>query len=67
MNKHGWKKNRTVVEESSIPNLKSLIAGSVTLVNKEIGVYHNFKVIKRYNNSNKYAMCVYLLSEAFRV
>ena len=67
MNKHGWKKNQPVVEEYSIPNLKSLIAGSVTLGNKEIGVYHNFKVIKRYNNSNKYAMCVYLLSEAFYV
>lgn len=51
------KKTQPVGEESFIPNLQSLIAGSVTLGNKEFG----FKVIKRYNNSHKYSICVYLL------
>jgi membrane-bound lytic murein transglycosylase B len=29
-------------------------------------IYDNFKVIKKYNNSNKYAMAVHQLAQAIR-
>ncbi len=62
----GWKYNQTVTNQTSPSNDPAVIELSTYEGSQYWRVYGNFKVIKRYNNSNKYAMAVHQLAQAIK-
>lgn len=68
---HGWHPNTLIATRSHHQHVTTQKEKIITLETGENKkepwiVYHNFQVIKSYNNSNFYAMSVYLLSERIR-
>ncbi len=62
----GWQFNSPVAKPSSRAKSPSIIELSTYDGNEYWHVYPNFKVIKSYNNSNKYAMAVHQLAQAIK-
>lgn len=62
--KHGWQANSPVAELSNQPDAFSTIELSTYSGSEFWYVYPNFKVIKKYNSSDKYAMAVHQLAQA---
>jgi membrane-bound lytic murein transglycosylase B len=64
--KNGWQYRSPVTQEVDDSNDASVIELSTNDGYEYWRVHHNFKVIKRYNNSNKYAMAVHQLAQAIK-
>ncbi len=64
--KHGWQRQRPVTQPSRPSNNESVIELSTYQGSEFWQIHPNFKVIKRYNNSNKYAMAVHQLAQAIK-
>lgn len=64
--KNGWQYKNPVTQEADNVDDPSVIELSTYEGNEYWRVHHNFKVIKRYNNSNKYAMAVHQLAQAIK-
>jgi membrane-bound lytic murein transglycosylase B len=64
--KNGWGYKSPVAQPSSGYYGPSVIELSTYEGNEYWQVHPNFKVIKRYNNSNKYAMAVHQLAQAIK-
>ncbi|MGR8940425.1 MAG: lytic murein transglycosylase [Gammaproteobacteria bacterium] len=64
--KNGWRFNGPVTRPSNSARDESVIELSTYEGNEYWRTYPNFKVIKRYNNSNKYAMAVHQLAQAIK-
>jgi membrane-bound lytic murein transglycosylase B len=64
--KNGWEYKNPVAQEVDDNYDPSIIELSTYEGDEYWRVYHNFKVIKRYNNSNKYAMAVHQLAQAIK-
>ena len=62
----GWQYRGPVAQQASNSYDASVIELSTYEGNEYWRVHHNFKVIKRYNNSNKYAMAVHQLAQAIK-
>ena len=62
----GWRHNNPVAKPAGRSNDASVIELSTYEGNEYWRVYPNFKVIKSYNNSNKYAMAVHQLAQAIK-
>lgn len=63
--KHGWQFRAPVAEQTDSDGF-SIITLSTYSGNEYWEVHPNFKVIKKYNNSDKYAMAVHQLAQACR-
>jgi membrane-bound lytic murein transglycosylase B len=63
--KNGWQNNRPVAEQSKGSG-DSIIELSAINGSEYWHVHPNFKVIKKYNNSDKYAMAVHQLAQAIK-
>jgi membrane-bound lytic murein transglycosylase B len=64
--KNGWQFNTPVAEPSYGSHGESSIDLSTYEGDEFWETFHNFKVIKRYNNSKKYAMAVHQLAQAIK-
>ena len=64
--KNGWYFNHPVTKPAAPAADESIIELSTYEGNEYWQVFPNFKVIKRYNNSNKYAMAVHQLAQAIK-
>lgn len=64
--RNGWQARRPVADPAYPANDMSVIELSTYTGNEYWRVHPNFKVIKRYNNSNKYAMAVHQLAQAIK-
>jgi len=64
--KSGWRYNGPVSHPAHPSDDASTIALSTYNGNEYWHVHPNFKVIKRYNNSNQYAMAVHQLAQAIK-
>ncbi|MEC4747862.1 lytic murein transglycosylase [Methylomicrobium sp. Wu6] len=65
--KNGWHYNGQVARPGNIArNDDAVIELSTYEGNEYWRIFPNFKVIKRYNNSNKYAMAVHQLAQAIK-
>jgi membrane-bound lytic murein transglycosylase B len=64
--KNGWQFNEPVTEQTGDPAGESTIDLSTYEGDEYWQTFHNFKVIKRYNNSKKYAMAVHQLAQAIK-
>ncbi len=64
--RNGWQYKNPVAEPSYDSYDSSVITLSTYEGDEYWRVHHNFKVIKRYNNSNKYAMAVHQLAQAIK-
>jgi membrane-bound lytic murein transglycosylase B len=64
--KNGWQFRSPVTQEADYADDASVIKLSTYEGDEYWRVHHNFKVIKRYNNSNKYAMAVHQLAQAIK-
>lgn len=62
--KNGWQANSPVAEPTNQPEAFSTIELSTYSGSEFWEVYPNFKVIKKYNSSDKYAMAVHQLAQA---
>ncbi|MDD5463093.1 MAG: lytic murein transglycosylase [Methylococcales bacterium] len=62
----GWQFHNPVATPTSSANGPAVIELSTYQGNEHWRIYPNFKVIKKYNNSNKYAMAVYQLAQAIK-
>lgn len=62
----GWQRSKPVASQANGRKEASTIALSTYQGNEFWRVYPNFKVIKRYNNSDKYAMAVHQLAQAIK-
>jgi membrane-bound lytic murein transglycosylase B len=62
----GWQFHDPVTKRTSPSNHQAVIELSTYEGNEYWCVYPNFKVIKKYNNSDKYAMAVYQLAQAIK-
>ncbi|WP_262964394.1 lytic murein transglycosylase [Methylobacter psychrophilus] len=62
----GWQLHSPVTKRSGPANDDAVIELSTYEGNEFWRVYPNFKVIKKYNNSNKYAMAVHQLAQAIK-
>jgi len=62
----GWQLNNPVAKPSRPAKDSSVIELSTYSGNEYWRVHPNFKVIKKYNNSNKYAMAVHQLAQAIK-
>ncbi len=62
----GWHFNSPVAYQTHAVNDSAVIALSTYEGNEYWRVHPNFKVIKRYNNSDKYAMAVHQLAQAIK-
>ncbi len=62
----GWEYNSPVADQVNGPQGDSVIDLSTYEGDEYWQTYHNFKVIKRYNNSKKYAMAVHQLAQAIK-
>jgi membrane-bound lytic murein transglycosylase B len=63
---NGWQNNMPVAEQTKGFSGESTIELSATKGNEYWRVHPNFKVIKKYNNSDKYAMAVHQLAQAIK-
>jgi membrane-bound lytic murein transglycosylase B len=63
--KNGWQNNRPVAEKTKGYG-DSIIELSAIDGSEYWHVHPNFKVIKKYNNSDKYAMAVHQLAQAIK-
>jgi membrane-bound lytic murein transglycosylase B len=63
----GWHYNNPVAQQAHFPNDNGTISLSTYEGDEFWRTYPNFKVIKHYNNSNKYAMAVHQLAQAIKV
>ncbi len=64
--RNGWQNNRPVAEQIRGYGGESIIELSATSGSEYWRVHPNFKVIKKYNNSDKYAMAVHQLAQAIK-
>jgi len=64
--RNGWQLNQPVTEPAYGNSGASTIALSTDNGNEHWRVHPNFKVIKKYNNSDKYAMAVHQLAQAIK-
>ncbi len=64
--RNGWQANKPVAEPAKVHNDASVIELSATKGSEYWQVHPNFKVIKKYNNSDKYAMAVHQLAQAIK-
>jgi membrane-bound lytic murein transglycosylase B len=64
--RNGWQYRSPVAQPAGVSYGSSVIELSTYEGNEFWRVHHNFKVIKRYNNSNKYAMAVHQLAQAIK-
>jgi membrane-bound lytic murein transglycosylase B len=64
--RNGWQRNQPVTEPVHGNISASTISLSADTGNEHWRVYPNFKVIKKYNNSDKYAMAVHQLAQAIK-
>jgi membrane-bound lytic murein transglycosylase B len=64
--KNGWDYHSPVAEPAGSSYDSSVISLSTYDGDEYWRVHHNFKVIKRYNNSSKYAMAVHQLAQAIK-
>jgi membrane-bound lytic murein transglycosylase B len=62
----GWQLHNPVARRTSDANDPAVIALSTYEGNEYWRIYPNFKVIKKYNNSDKYAMAVHQLAQAIK-
>ncbi|MGR8998489.1 MAG: lytic murein transglycosylase [Gammaproteobacteria bacterium] len=62
----GWQLHNPVAKRTSGANDPAVIELSTYEGNEYWRIYPNFKVIKKYNNSDKYAMAVYQLAQAIK-
>jgi membrane-bound lytic murein transglycosylase B len=62
----GWRFNSPVAQQTGGTGNAAVIALSTYSGDEYWRVYPNFKVIKSYNNSNKYAMAVHQLAQAIK-
>jgi membrane-bound lytic murein transglycosylase B len=62
----GWQLHEPVAERAGGFRDSASIALSTYSGDEYWRVYHNFQVIKRYNNSDKYAMAVHQLAQAIK-
>ena len=62
----GWQFHNPVTKRTEPAADPSVIELSTYEGNEYWRIYPNFKVIKKYNNSNKYAMAVYQLAQAIK-
>jgi membrane-bound lytic murein transglycosylase B len=62
----GWQLHNPVTKRTGPANDDAVIELSTYEGNEFWRVYPNFKVIKKYNNSNKYAMAVHQLAQAIK-
>lgn len=62
----GWQNNMPVAEQTKSYSGGSTIELSVNKGSEYWRVHPNFKVIKKYNNSDKYAMAVHQLAQAIK-
>ena len=62
----GWQLHNPVAKRSAPANDQSVIELSTYEGSEFWHIYPNFKVIKKYNNSNKYAMAVHQLAQAIK-
>ena len=62
----GWQFNSPVARQTNASNNPAVIELSTYDGNEYWYVHPNFKVIKKYNNSNKYAMAVHQLAQAIK-
>ncbi|MFI3186719.1 MAG: lytic murein transglycosylase [Methylococcaceae bacterium] len=62
----GWQNNRPVAEQTRGLGGESIIELSALSGSEYWHVHPNFKVIKKYNNSDKYAMAVHQLAQAIK-
>lgn len=63
---HGWQLHAAVTRPTQPTNEPEVIELSGATGSEYWRIYPNFKVIKTYNNSNKYAMAVHQLAQAIR-
>ncbi len=63
---HGWQLNAVVTRPTQASNDPDVIELGGAMGSEYWQVYPNFKVIKKYNNSNKYAMAVHQLAQAIK-
>lgn len=64
--RNGWQNNRPVAEQTKGKHGGPIIALSTNRGNEYWQVHPNFSVIKKYNNSDKYAMAVHQLAQAIK-
>lgn len=64
--KNGWQFHEPVTQQVASPGGESVIDLSTYDGDEFWETFHNFKVIKRYNNSKKYAMAVHQLAQAIK-
>lgn len=63
--KHGWQVQQPVAEQTADDEPDTIILGA-SHGHEHWRVHPNFAVIKKYNNSNKYAMAVHQLAQAIK-
>jgi membrane-bound lytic murein transglycosylase B len=63
---NGWQNNMPVAEQIKSYTGESIIELSATHGSEYWRVHPNFKVIKKYNNSDKYAMAVHQLAQSIK-
>lgn len=63
---HGWQLNNVVTRPTQAADDPEVIELGGATDSEYWRIYPNFKVIKKYNNSNKYAMAVYQLAQAIK-
>ncbi|MEQ1635322.1 MAG: lytic murein transglycosylase [Methylococcales bacterium] len=64
--RHGWQARQPVAEPTNDDSNPDTIALGVQRGHEYWQTYPNFNVIKKYNNSNKYAMAVHQLAQAIK-
>jgi membrane-bound lytic murein transglycosylase B len=64
--RHGWQPHKLVAEPSKNASSDAIIELSKAKGSEFWRVHPNFKVIKKYNNSDKYAMAVHQLAQAIK-
>lgn len=64
--RNGWQNNMLVAEQTKSYSGGSIIELSANKGSEYWRVHPNFKVIKKYNNSDKYAMAVHQLAQAIK-
>ncbi len=64
--RNGWQNNMPVAEQTKVYSDGSTIELSAANGSEYWRVHPNFKVIKKYNNSDKYAMAVHQLAQAIK-
>jgi membrane-bound lytic murein transglycosylase B len=63
---HGWQLHGVVTRPTQAEDAPDVIELGGATGSEYWRIYDNFKVIKKYNNSNKYAMAVHQLAQAIR-